>query len=205
MPFQLPSSIPVSNPRSYFSGDPNDRLKLFLLICCNCGYTQIDINDLTHDQVDLVGGYIERPRSKTKDLPDTPVVKYKLWSETLRLLKAHATPKKAGRVLVNNNGKALVQTRIEGGRLRRADNVRDEYEYVARQLGKLGPIKLIRKTSASLIASNPAFARYAQYFLGKAARNDTDNSYVEPSQTEFEKTLDWLGSQYPFSVRVTPR
>jgi len=60
-----------------------------LLLCwaLNCGMTSKDISDLHPAQVDLDRGTITRKRSKTHEWANVPVVQYRLWAETIRLLR----------------------------------------------------------------------------------------------------------------------
>ena len=64
-----------------------DRTKLYILLMLNCGMTQKDIADLAVTEVNWEEGRIKRKRSKTGDCENVPTVNYKLWPETLRLLR----------------------------------------------------------------------------------------------------------------------
>ena len=78
----------------------SDRLRLWILLACNTGCTQIDIADLTWQELNLEAGTIVRRRSKTQSHESTPIVSYRLWDETTALLRQFAVPG-GERVLLN--------------------------------------------------------------------------------------------------------
>ena len=61
----------------------------------NCGMYQNDIAELRQEEVNWKKGTITRARSKTRER-NGPVVTYKLWPETLCLLKKHRATGRAG-------------------------------------------------------------------------------------------------------------
>ena len=67
-------------------------LKAMILLGVNCGYGPTDIGKLRFDHVDLVGGWVDQPRSKTGQKRRCP-----LWPETIEAineyLKVRSTPK----------------------------------------------------------------------------------------------------------------
>jgi len=175
---------------------------LYLLLMANCGMYQNDISELGEDEVDFRAGTITRPRSKT---PNGPVVTYKLWPETLELLKKFRSKdetilneKGSPRMLVTGKGKPLVPMAESNGRMARTDNIRSAYRRLLDRLkianGK--PLKLIRKTSATILGRHPQYKFYAQYFLAHSPGTVADRHYVEPSTQEFFAALDWLRQQY---------
>jgi len=181
-----------------------ERIKLFLLLMLNCGMTQKDVADLGQDDVDWQKGRIKRRRSKTDNTPSTPEVDYRLWDETLRLLKAHDS--KNTPVLVNKHGGPLwTEKEQANGKYTKNDNIRTAYFRLLNDLGipkaKRKSLKLIRKTAASKLEENEAFGRYAQYFLGHAARSVAERHYVQPSTEQFDKAVRWLGEQFGFKTK----
>jgi integrase len=178
------------------------RTGLYLLLMANCGMYQNDVSELGEDEVDFEAGTITRPRSKT---PNGPVVTYKLWPETLALLKKFRNKDKSvlnergsARVLVTANGKPLVPMSHRAGRLVRTDNIRSAYRRLLVRLKIEGgkPLKLIRKTSATILGQHPQYKFYAQYFLAHSPGTVADKHYVVPSTEEFFAALDWLRQKY---------
>jgi integrase len=176
-----------------------DRTKLFLLLAMNCGFTQVDISDLKQAQVDFKNGTITRKRSKTKRHKKAPVVTYKLWKETHRLLK-HFASEYEERVLTTEDGKPLMQDSVDGDKRSKSDNIRSCFVRALDALqipqDQRKGFSAIRATSASLLENHPEFSRYAQHFLARAPHSVADRHYVVPSQQRFDDALDWLRQQY---------
>ncbi len=175
-----------------------DRTKLYLLLALNCGYTQQDIADLEHCQVDWKKGRITRKRSKTKNSVGVPTVSYKLWRETFTLLKTLRSSDPV-RVLLNADGVPLKTEHIDSkGKYKKSDNIKTAYFRLCR--GKLKqkkskPLKMLRKTSPSRL-ENSKYASCARWFLGHAPRSIADRSYIAPPQDYFDEAILWLGKQY---------
>ncbi len=190
--------IPVIEIKTLLAG-ATEATKLYLLLMLNCGMYQKDISDLQHGEVDWKRGTIARKRSKTADFENVPIVTYKLWRETFSLLKAHRS-KHATLALTTSVGNPLKVESIVNGKNSKTDNIQSAYR---RLLAKLKikakdrrPLKLLRKTSSSLLATNPAYRPYAQYFLGQSPVGTADKHYVQPDDAQFFAALAWLGRQY---------
>jgi integrase len=65
------------------------RLRLYAMLGLNCGMTSVDMGQMTKGMVDLDNGRIVRRRVKTGGHENVPTVDYKLWPETLELLREH--------------------------------------------------------------------------------------------------------------------
>jgi integrase len=177
----------------------SERTKLFVLLMLNCGMYQSDISDIGEDEVDWVKGTLSRPRSKT---PKGPRVTYKLWPETLELLrKFHAktavpNDRRQSRVLLTEDGKPLVLYWLEDGKMRRYDCIQSAFSRLFEKVKMKKPIKLLRKTSASELASHPVYGAYVQYFLAHSPKGVADRHYIKPDDDRFFEALDWLGKRY---------
>jgi integrase len=177
----------------------SERTKLFLLLCLNCGMYQSDISDIGEDEVDWVAGTLFRPRSKT---PKGPRVKYKLWPETLELLKKHrAKPtvlndRGQKRVLLTEDGKPLVNYWLEEGKMRRYDCIQSAFGRLFEKVKMKRPIKLLRKTSASELASHAVYGAYVQYFLAHSPKGVADRHYIKPDDDQCFEALDCLHGRY---------
>jgi hypothetical protein len=123
-------------------------------------------------------------------------VTYKLWPETLSLLRKHRA--KGELALTTDEGKPLVRFWLEDGKMRRYDIVQSAWTRLADKMGlekiRLG-MKHLRKTSASLLGQHPQFKFYANHFLADSPRTVADRHYVVPSDVEFFMALDWLRGQ----------
>ncbi|QGJ68804.1 Hypothetical protein PBC10988_4670 [Planctomycetales bacterium 10988] len=173
-----------------------DRTKLYLLLMLNIGATQVDISDLLQDQVDWEHGYITRKRSKTQKHERVPEVRYTLWQETFSLL-CQERAQNAERVLLNQNGQQLKVEELDAtGRLQKIDNIASAYARLRRKTTIKKPLKLFRKTSATLIANHKSFHGLESYFLGHTPQTMSDRHYAQAPQALLEEATTWLGEQY---------
>ncbi len=120
------------------------RTALYLLLMANCGMYQNDISELGEDEVDFEAGTITRPRSKT---PNGPVVKYKLWPETLVLLKKfrHKDEK-----VLNERGAARVLVRSRATIISTSDVDRIGLRCHGRQMKHATVVPVIRSKYEAL-------------------------------------------------------
>ena len=203
-------TVPLGEIKALLDG-AHGRTRLFLLLMLNCGMTQQDISELRQTQVDWVQGVVTRKRSKTHNVANVPTVAYKLWPETFTLLKQFRSDD-PDRVLTNGNGLPLRQREFkEDGRARNIDNIRSSYFRLCERLKPHGaektvirPLKLLRKTAASMLENHPTFGRDAQYFLGHAATSVAERHYIRPSQEQFDAAVAWLGEQFGLGGGNTP-
>jgi integrase len=167
--------------------------KLFILLSLNCGMLQKDIADLRQSEVDWIEGRITRKRSKTNHHEDVPIVCYQLWPETFELLKARRSrhPKLA---LTNRRGNPLKRESIVNGKLKVVCNISSTYDRLRRKLKITKPYKLLRKTSASKLASEYPSCRIL--FLGQSDTTIADKHYIKPDQGVFDRAVTWLGEQF---------
>jgi integrase len=189
-------TMPVGEFKRLIEAAPG-QLKLHLLLMANCGYTQTDISDLRPDQVDWVEGRIRRKRSKTEDHEDVPEVDYKLWPITFALLLEHGL-REGDNALLTRSGLPWVRDKMMAdGRRKKVDAIKSNYAHLAKK-GFSAPMKLLRKTSATLIESRKEYSTYTTHFLGHSPRSIKDRSYAAPSREIFDEIVGWLGSQYGF-------
>jgi integrase len=166
------------------------RTKLFLLLMLNCGMYQSDISDLKPSEVDLERGVITRRRSKRKR--QGLRVTYKLWPETLALLRSFGSTE-GERVLVSEDGNPLVSYKTVQGKLRRYDLIGHSFERVRKKVGVSKPIKVFRKTSAHILDRHRVYRAFCPYFLAHAPKTVTEISYVgTPPEELFFEAIDWL-------------
>jgi hypothetical protein len=186
----------------------------------NTGMQQKDISDLlkgqvnwTYKQKELVDARITRRRSKTEHHDDVPEVTYRLWPETAKLLETHQNGQATNdvdRMLLTAKGNPLVQAELRNGEGKRTDNVKSAYVRLLDKLKipksqgarKAFQLKLIRKTSASLLEKHPIYGRYANHFLADSPRSIPDSHYVVPDQKNFDDALDWLRQQILFEPLI---
>ena len=179
-----------------FLAAATDRTKLYLLLMLNTGMTQKDISDLRQQEVDWRRGVVMRRRSKTATHDKVPIVTYRLWKETRRLLRQERT-KDQDFVLTNQSGGPLKIERLdENGKLCKIDNVKSAFDRLTRATKIKKPMKLLRKTSATLLRSNKQFTGIENLFLGHAPRSVSDRHYSQAPQEILNEAVVWLGKQY---------
>jgi integrase len=168
-------------------------LKLALLLMLNCGMTQKDVADLRDDEVDWHRGRIIRKRSKTRDQKNAPEVNYRLWPSTFTLLKKHRSGSEC--VLLTARGSPLIRKTLEDGKFVAYDMLASYYNRMKKPEGFRKPMKLLRKTSASLLESHEVYGRFTSLFLGHAPSSMKDRHYAAPPQALFDEAVQWLGDQ----------
>lgn len=174
-------------------------LKLQLLLMLNCGMTQIDISELAPGEIDWQEGVIERKRSKTRDASaKVPTVRYRLWAETLRLLRLYGH--RTGSHALLNEGKPWVRKGGEGGG--RTDGIGNRYDTLQKKLSFRRPLTCLRATASSKLDEHPEHSRYAILFLGHAPSTIAAKHYVQPSQEQFDAAVRWLGQQFGFEPQA---
>jgi integrase len=166
------------------------RTKLFLLLMLNCGMYQSDISDLKPSEVDLVRGVITRRRSKRRR--QGLRVTYKLWPETMELLRTYGSFD-GDLVLTSEHGNRLVSYQVPKGEFQRYDLIGHAYNIVRKRAGIAKPIKVFRKTSANILDQHRVYRSFCPYFLAHAPRTVTEISYLgTPPEELFFEAIDWL-------------
>jgi integrase len=165
--------------------------KLHILLMLNCGMTQQDITDLKPEEIDWTDGTITRRRSKTQHQKQTPIVCYRLWGETWRLLQQYGN-RIGNYALLTTTGKAWVRDEIIEGKRHRVDAIRSAYRHLKIPF----TLKLFRKTGSTML--DREYPDCVERYLGHVPRSITDRSYVDPSQDRFDKAIAWLGRQFGF-------
>ncbi len=184
----------------------SERTKLYILLMLNCGMTQKDVSDLLVSEVDWDEGRIIRKRSKTADEENVPVVNYKLWPDTLRLLRQERATKSKDRVLFNANGGPLWSEEITGeGKYQKTDNVKNAFDRLQQKTNISKPLKSFKKTSATLLRDNGEFSGLAGLFLGHAPQSMADKHYTQTPQGLLDQAIGWLGAQYGLAGKGEPK
>jgi integrase len=174
-------------------GQATGKLRIALLLMLNCGFTQRDVSDLADAEVNWRDGRIIRKRSKTRGQANVPTVDYTLWPSTLALLQEHRSG--GERVLVTKSGKPYVSAEMIDGKVIRSDNFCALFHVFRKRLGFRKSLKLLRKTSASLLESHPIYGRLTSLFLGHSPASIKDRHYAAVPQALFDEAVVWLGGQ----------
>jgi integrase len=174
---------------------PHSRLRLYALLCLNCGMTQIDIASLK--QSEIRDGRIVRKRTKEEDEADTPTIEYKLWGETWELLRTHRSKDKV-LALLSQRGTPLYQETINDGKVIKTDCIRLAWRRFRQKKfeGQDGvTLKKLRKTGATLLSDNKEYHACRYLYLGHAPSSIADKHYTPPPQKTFDEAVEWLGKQ----------
>lgn len=178
-----------------------DRTKLLILLALNIGGTAKDLSDLSRDEVDLRAGAVTRRRSKTGHHAGVPTVTYRLWPETLRLLKKHRSQSEP-RVLLTDKGNPLVHEEMRGEKSVKSDSVRLAFNRAKSAANKQAAdnqrkitrtFKTLRATGANMIDHGPH--KVADLYLAHSPRSVKDRHYTSADQEELDRALFWLGKQ----------
>lgn len=128
---------------------------------------------------------------------------YKLWRRTFELLNKYRS-KDVEFVLLTTRGKRWVYEVLDPKTKKKksTDSIATIYKYLRERMKKDGKVikslKFYRKTSPSILHRHNSYSRYVQHFLGHAPGSVADRHYVTPSQPQFDKAIQWLGTQYGF-------
>ncbi|MBN72408.1 MAG: hypothetical protein CME32_24390 [Gimesia sp.] len=183
------------------------RYQCYLMLMLNCGFTQIDLEYLTRDEVDLEAGRIIRIRTKAENYDNPPIVNYKLWPKTLELLKLEMKRcKRPDRALCGYQQARIINERIiedsEGKVItRRNDNLSRNWQDIRKEYGFDGKLLMyIRKTGSTNISMQYS-ERLEQMYLGQTHVTVSDKHYNivegEPHPL-LDEAVAWLGKQFGF-------
>jgi integrase len=150
---------------------------------------QGDIGRLWHSEVDFDDGRITRIRNKTEERPTVPEVSWKLWTNTLELLRQERS-EHPDLVLTNSVNRAL--WRDKPGKY---DAIGNAWKDIRESSGVDKAFKSLRNTCVTLMDNHSEFARYQQYFLGQAPTGIARTHYVVPSQAKFDECIRWLAGE----------
>ena len=191
-----PKPYDVAQVKSILAATPAaSRLRLYALLCLNCGMTQIDIATLKQSEVK--DGRITRKRTKEEDEASTPTIEYKLWGETWELLQQHRS-KDNERALLSQRGTPLYQETLKDGKVIKTDCIRLAWRRFRKKKfeGQEGvTLKKFRKTGATLLSDNKEYHACRYLYLGHAPSSIADKHYAPPPQTTFDEAVEWLGKQ----------
>lgn len=177
-----------------------DKIKLWVLLALNCGYTQKDLSSLMKSEVDWETGRITRKRSKTEKAVGTPVVSYKLWDVTFDLLKK-LKAKRGDRVLTTRNGTPYVIESIKKDAkglptIERKDVLaRTFYLYQKQTFGNQISFKSLRKTGNTTLGGSE-YRDLRHHYLGHSEKSIADKHYDVESvefRAIFDKAVDFIG------------
>lgn len=183
-------TYPLSKVRTVLD-DLKPRLRLYALLGLNCGFTNSDIGRLRKDEVDLSSGRIIRKRGKTSDHDNVPTVSYRLWPETLELLRECWSDHPVFALTSMDNTPLWEQRMGDKDDTAKKDMVAQQFKRAECGL----TLKAFRKIGATLIEGHATYGRYVSHYLGHSPKTVADKHYAAPSAALFDKVMTWLRSQ----------
>lgn len=183
-----------------------DRLKLYALLALNCSMNNVDIGKLRHPQIDWDRGRLTRRRVKTGDHENVPTVTYRLWPETIRLLRSQMNPD-SEYVLTTQDGQPLYVDSKTGTGATLYDRIKSQWrDYFKRGKKKQYTLKQFRFFGPDLLKLSGRYRAYREPFLGHAPRTETDKSYssAEEDVTDACDYLEGLFYPQPAQAKTSP-
>jgi hypothetical protein len=182
-----------------------DRLRLYALLALNCAMNNIDIGKLRHSQVDWGSRRLTRKRVKTEEHENVPVVAYRLWSETVRLLRGQMNTGSEFMLTTNAGQPLYVERKGESGATL-YDRIKSQWrDHFKRGKEKTFTLKQFRFFGADLLKTSRQFRPDRDPFLGHAPRSSGDKSYSSPVE-DVTAACDYLeGEFYPELTRPETR
>ena len=179
--------------------DASERVKLYMLLALNCGYTSADIASLEHQMIDWDSGIVSRDRHKTEQPQEA-----KLWPVTLSLLKKQSSdPDKSTLALLTQDSNPVLNQHIRKDKaVSTSDSVGTAFNRLRRKLGmdKNGKgFKVFRKTGATLIEHE--HGKEMRFLYLAHVESGMGKFYVVRKFQELHTATDWLLTLFRFTSR----
>ncbi|HBL43401.1 MAG TPA: hypothetical protein DDZ90_08420 [Planctomycetaceae bacterium] len=182
------------------------RFQCWILLMLNCGMTQSDLNDLKRDEIDLVKGRIVRIRKKAEKYQNPPVVNYKLWDVTLKLLKKEMAlcTDEVFALQAMNNARIVTETiQVDATgivKTTKADNAsrnwgRNRATYGFKDL----QLKFVKKAGVTALAENIQYIPLKPIYLGQTHRTIADKHYDSKGGRAYkplDQAIAYIGKQF---------
>ena len=164
------------------------RFRLYALLGINCSMNPVDIGNLTKNMVDWERGILTKKRVKTASEENVPVVSYKLWPETLDLLREMRDTKHPELVLTNLHGTPLYSHRVVDRKP--VINAPIIQQWTDAKTGMV--LTDWRDLGANLVYTHPLFRALNQLYLGHAPSGVNNVHYLEPPEDILDDALEYV-------------
>ena len=169
-----------------------DTFRLWALLGLNCGMTNADLGQTTWGQIDQINEttwLLTRRRAKTGDNPNSPTVTYKLWPETIELLKR--LPTRKGLLFLRPGGGTYYQSKYtEKGKAITRDHFSEEWRSLDPKPSMT--LKEFRSAGSTALKNKKEYREYVDYFLGHVPHKVSDVSYAAEADNPFFEALDFI-------------
>lgn len=169
-----PKVVSVETARDVLSKLP-PRFKLYALLGINCSMNPVDVGSLKKEMINWQKGTITKKRVKTQKKERVPVVTYKMFPETLALLREHLSDH-AELALTSSVGTPLYDCKV-------VDNKAVMNTLLTQQWGdqKTGmTFSDWRDLGANIIYADTRFRSLSILYLGQAPHGVSDVHYLHP-------------------------
>jgi len=184
---------PVMSDVREFLGSLPDRLRLYALLAANCGLNNADIGKLTVGQIDFAARTLTRKRVKTAKHANVPTVVYRLWDETVRLLRQEMT-EDGEYVLLDSKGQPLYIEKKDADGAGLYDKIKSSWrDYFGRKRVKKYTLKSFRFISSDIMKDGP-FRLYQEVWLGHSPKTVAAKNYS--GAEDCTEVCEWLQTQY---------
>jgi len=187
VPKKTPKVIQVEKARSVLK-DLKPRFRLYALLGINCSMNPVDIGHLTKSMVDWERGILRKKRVKTSSEENVPVVSYKLWPETLELLREMQDTKHPELVLTNLHGTPLYSHRVVNRKP--VINAPIIQQWTDAKTGMV--LTDWRDLGANLVYKHPLFRTLNQLYLGHAPSGVNHVHYLDPPEDILDDALEYV-------------
>jgi integrase len=189
VPKQKPKVVSLETARAVLA-KLSSRFKLYALLGINASMNPVDVGKLRKDMIDFKKGTLTKRRVKTMNEENVPEVTYKLWPETLDLLRAHLSshPELA---LTSSAGTPLHDCRKERGKAKM--NTLLTQQWGDQKTGMT--FTDWRDLGANLIYGDKRFRDLRVLYLGHAPHGVSDVHYINPPVDILDDALAFVRKQ----------
>ena len=170
-----------------------DRFQLYALLALNCAMNNIDIGELTHSQINWMTSTLTRKRVKTEGHDNVPVVRYKLWPETVILLKQEMTDGSKEQLMrLDSAGKPLYIAQFEDdGTAYQYDKIKSSWrDHFGRAEDKEFTLRDFRYFGADLLEESPQ-KWDRESFLGHSPKS-VESIHYKRKVTDVSAACDYI-------------
>ena len=169
------------------------KFRYWVLLALNCGCSNADLGNLTWDMIDIRTWRLTRKRVKTETTdPKSPEVIYKLWPETIRMLKTF--PNRRGLIFQTKTGEPMYFCRFVGERTVTKDLFASYWQRLKNNKPSFS-LGNIRSIGSSIIENEPSH-KYVQkhsiLYNGRMPNSIDERSYLCNRLTFLDEPLDCL-------------
>jgi integrase len=170
--------------------------RLWALLGLNCGMTEADLGETTWNQIDTKKWILTRRRAKTGDNPNSPTVRYKLWPETTKELKA--LPHRTGLLFVTKTGQPLYSSRYDE---QGTPKIKDLLKLYWNRLAPKPAIPLgkFRSIGATALRANNLYRTFDFHFLADVPPDIASKHYSAENDAAFFEALNWIRQHLGFA------